>query len=93
MLNTDWELVNTVTAEYATYTDFDLYNIIKDYNEDNNSYYFDQLSKIEKIDLTKEQLDYFRKSQNNMYKQFVLISLYDSVKKNYNLIKYKKESW
>lgn len=62
------------------------------YNEDNDSYYFVQLSKIEKIDLTKEQLDYFRKSQNNMYKQFVLISLYDSVKKNYNLIKYKKES-
>ena len=62
------------------------------YNEANDSYYFVQLSKIEKIDLTKEQLDYFRKSQNNMYKQFVLISLYDSVKKNYNLIKYKKES-
>lgn len=39
MLNTEWELVNTVTAEYATYTDFDLYNIIKDYNEDNDTEY------------------------------------------------------
>ena len=39
MLNDDWELIKTVTAEYSTCTDFDLSEIIEDYNNDNNSTY------------------------------------------------------
>ena len=47
MLNNDWKLVNTVTAKYDTYTDFDLLEIIKDYNKDNNTEY--KLEDIEDI--------------------------------------------
>lgn len=39
MLNTDWELINTVTANYNSYVDFDLYFIIEQYNEENNTEY------------------------------------------------------
>ena len=39
MLNNDWELIKTVTAEYSTCTDFDLSEIIEDYNNDNNTKY------------------------------------------------------
>lgn len=39
MLNENWELINTVTAKYYTFSDFDLYNIIKEYNEENNKEY------------------------------------------------------
>lgn len=62
------------------------------YDNDVKSYYFIKVKNVEKIELTKEQTDYFRLSQNNMYKQFVLLSVYDSVKKHYNLKRYKKES-
>lgn len=34
-----WELINTVSAAYYTYSDFDLYNIIKEYNKENNTEY------------------------------------------------------
>lgn len=39
MLNENWELITTVTATYSTYSDFDLYNIIKEYNEEYNTEY------------------------------------------------------
>ena len=39
MLNDDWELIKTVTAEYSAYTDFDLSEIIEEYNEENNTKY------------------------------------------------------
>lgn len=61
------------------------------YNKETGIYYFIQLSKIDKIELTKEQNEYFRISQNNMYKQFILLSLYESVKREYKLIKHTKK--
>ena len=39
MLNDNWELIKTVTAEYSAYTDFDLSEIIEEYNEENNTKY------------------------------------------------------
>ena len=30
-----WELINTVSATYSTYSDFDLYEIIEEHNDDN----------------------------------------------------------
>ena len=39
MLNDVWELVKTVTAEYITYSDFDISEIITDYNNDNLTKY------------------------------------------------------
>lgn len=62
------------------------------YDQDRSEYYFIKVTGVEQMQLTDEQLKYFRTSQNNMYKQFVLLSLYDSLKKQYNLKRYKKES-
>ena len=62
------------------------------YDENTQNYYFIQLKGVEKINLNDEQINYFKLSQNNMYKQFVFLSMYDSIKKKYNLIKYKKEN-
>ncbi len=62
------------------------------YDENNQNYYFIQLKGVEKINLNEEQINYFKLSQNNMYKQFIFLSMYDSIKKKYNLVKYKKES-
>jgi len=45
-------------------------------------------SGVEPINLTKEQLDYFRVSQNSMYKQFMLLSMYDGLKKQYGFKKF-----
>ena len=39
MLDKDWEIIKTVTAEYSAYTDFDLSEIIEEYNEENNTKY------------------------------------------------------
>lgn len=47
MLNENWELISTVTASYTEYTDFDLFEILKEYNEDNNWQY--KLEDIENI--------------------------------------------
>lgn len=67
-------------------------NDIKFYYENKtNEYFFIKLKSIDPLELTDEQLDYFKTSQNNMYKQFILISLYDGIKRKYNLIKHKKE--
>lgn len=60
--------------------------------EENNSYYFIKVLNSEKVELTNEQVDYFKTSQNNMYKQFIVLSLYDTLKNEYNLKLYKKES-
>ncbi len=62
------------------------------FDDERNEFYFIKVNNIEKISLTDEQMKYFRTSQNNMYKQFNLLSLYDSLKKQYNFKKYKKES-
>lgn len=39
MLNEIWELINTISAKYESYSDFNLVEIIKDYNNDNDSTY------------------------------------------------------
>lgn len=39
MLDKDWEIIKTVTAKYYAYTDFDLSEIIEEYNEENNTKY------------------------------------------------------
>lgn len=62
------------------------------YDKDNGQYYFIKVKGVEQMVLTEDELKYFRTSQNNMYKQFTLLSLYDSLKKKYNLKRYKKES-
>lgn len=67
-------------------------NDIKFYYENKtNEYFFIKLKSIDALELTEEQLNYFKISQNNMYKQFIIISLYDGIKRKYNLIKHKKE--
>jgi hypothetical protein len=53
-----------------------------------NEYSFIKVKAVEPISLTKEQEDYFRVSQNNMYKQFMLLSMYDGLKKQYDFKKY-----
>lgn len=58
------------------------------YDKNRNEYSFIRIKSVEPINLTKEQLDYFRTSQNNMYKQFMLLSMYDGIKKEYNFKKY-----
>lgn len=60
--------------------------------EENNNYYFIKVLNSEKVELTNEQVDYFKTSQNNMYKQFIVLSLYDTLKKEYDLKLFKKES-
>lgn len=61
------------------------------YDGDTNEFFFIKLKSIEEIELSEEQVDYFRTSQNNMYKQFVMLSLYDGIKRKYDLVKHKKE--
>lgn len=60
--------------------------------EDHGSLLFVKLAKIDKIQLTDEQTKMFKESQNNMYKQFILLSIFDELKRIYNLKEYKKES-
>lgn len=59
---------------------------------DTKQYYFLKVKDVQKIELTDEQISYFKTSQNNMYKQFMLLSMYESIKQQYHLKKYKKES-
>lgn len=59
---------------------------------DKGGFYFVKLKDIDKTVLTKEQIDYFRTSQENIYKQFILMSTYESLQSIYHLKKYKKES-
>lgn len=58
------------------------------FNKDRNEYSLIHVKAVQPINLTKEQLDYFRTSQNNMYKQFMLLSMYDGLKKQYKFKKY-----
>lgn len=39
MKTDNWELIETITAEYTTYTDFNLEEILEEYNNDNNTNY------------------------------------------------------
>ena len=80
--NTETEdLYNTVFG-----TDIGKFTLYHDKNK--NEYSFIKVKAVEPINLTKEQLDYFRVSQNNMYKQFMLLSMYDGLKKQYKFKKY-----
>lgn len=86
----------TINPLNETETD-DFYNVVFGtdvgkftlyYDKNRNEYSFIRIKSVEPINLTKEQLDYFRTSQNNMYKQFMLLSMYDGIKKEYHFKKY-----
>lgn len=82
-------LNNTETEEfYNTIFGTDVGKFTLYYDKNRNEYSFIRIKSVEPIALTKDQLDYFRTSQNNMYKQFMLLSMYDSLKKEYHFKKY-----
>jgi hypothetical protein len=82
-------LNNTETEEFYNIifgTQVGKFTLYHDKNR--NEYSFIKVKAVEPISLTKEQEDYFRVSQNNMYKQFMLLSMYDGLKKQYDFKKY-----
>lgn len=82
-------LNNTETEEfYNTIFGTQLGRFTLYHDKARNEYSFIKVKAVEPISLTKEQEDYFRVSQNNMYKQFMLLSMYDGLKKQYNFKKY-----
>ena len=82
-------LNNTETEEfYNTIFGTEIGKFTLYHDKVRNEYSFIRVKDVEPINLTKEQLDYFRVSQNSMYKQFMLLSMYDGLKKQYDFKKY-----